>query len=309
MEAPDLARVRPWLRRVPVVAYLALLVAVVVHLHGVPASRETLIAMLLAALLAASATSIDRFRRVARAFAVDWLPFAAMLALYDLIRGYADGLWLPRHARPQIEADRVIGLGNVPTVWLQRHFWHGGAHLHWWDYGAWITYVTYFFVPTLVLAVLWLHSRELFRRLAGMVVALSLAGCATYVLYPAVPPWLAEQQGLIPGVHHIFGTVSGHMPFVSFKPLWRKGTRYDNQVAAVPSLHAAVTLLVALFVRSRLRTRWRELLWLYPLAMMLALVYSGEHYVSDVLIGWLYAGAVYRVGRERTQPRRACSTT
>jgi membrane-associated phospholipid phosphatase len=30
--------------------------------------------------------------------------------------------------------------------------------------------------------------------------------------------------------------------------------------------------------------------------MGLTLVYTGEHYVIDVLIGWLYAGAVYVVG-------------
>jgi membrane-associated phospholipid phosphatase len=31
----------------------------------------------------------------------------------------------------------------------------------------------------------------------------------------------------------------------------------------------------------------------YALAMSLTLVYTGEHYVSDVLLGWLYAGATY----------------
>jgi membrane-associated phospholipid phosphatase len=280
-------------RRLPVVAYLALLALVLVHLHGLPASREVLILVVLGAVLAASATSFGRFRRTLATFLVDWLPFAAMLALYDLVRGYADGLWLPSHALPQIDVDRVLGLGNVPTVWLQRHLWHGGAHLHWWDYAAWVTYLTYFFVPTIVLAVLWVRSREEFRRLAAMVVLLSFAGCVTYILYPAVPPWLAAQQGLIPPVHHVFGVVSGHMPWVSFKPLWTRGTRYANLVAAVPSLHAAFTMLIAVFLRSRLRSRLRDLLFLYPLAMAFALVYSGEHYVTDVLVGWLYAFAIY----------------
>ena len=27
----------------------------------------------------------------------------------------------------------------------------------------------------------------------------------------------------------------------------------------------------------------------YPLAMAFTLVYSGEHYVSDILLGWVYA--------------------
>jgi membrane-associated phospholipid phosphatase len=278
----------------PLVAYGGLVVAVVVQFRGVPASREVVILLVVGALAAASATSIRRLRRVAVGFFVDWLPFAAMLALYDLIRGYADGLWLPAHALPQIDVDRALGFGAIPTVWLQRHLWHGGRHLHWWDYAAWLTYLTYFFVPTLVLAVLWFRSRALFRRLAAMVVALAFLGCATYVLYPAVPPWLAADRGLIPPVHHLFGVISGHVPYVSFEPLWTKGTRYDNEVAAVPSLHAAFTLLVTMFARAHLRSRLRELVWLYPAAMAFALVYSGEHYVSDILAGWLYALVVYR---------------
>ncbi len=71
--------------------------------------------------------------------------------------------------------------------------------------------------------------------------------------------------------------------------------QFVNKVAAVPSLHAATALLIALFFWSR-TTRWRWLLVLYPLAMGASLVYLGEHYASDVLLGWLYAVVVFVVG-------------
>lgn len=293
------ANTRRRLRRLPFAGYAALVVVLVVHLHGVPASREMFVLVVLGALLTASLTSIARLRRLVVGIAVDWFPFVALLAFYDLIRGYADGLWLPAHALPQIDADRAIGLGSIPTVWLQRHLWHGGHDLRFYDYLAWCTYLTYFFVPVLVLAVLWWRSRPLFRRLAAGLVLLSFAGCATYVLYPAVPPWLAAREGLIPPVDHLFGVISGHMPFVSFQPLWQKGTRYANAVAAVPSLHAAVTLLVTLFVRARQRSPLRNLLFCWPLLMTFALVYSGEHYVTDILIGFAYATAVHLVAEGR----------
>jgi membrane-associated phospholipid phosphatase len=35
---------------------------------------------------------------------------------------------------------------------------------------------------------------------------------------------------------------------------------------------------------------------LYPLAMALTLVYTGEHFVIDVLLGWMYATVVFVVG-------------
>src|SRR5262249_46496125 len=125
------------------------------------------------------------------------------------------------------------------------------------------------------------------------------AGCTTYVLFPAVPPWLAGQDGLIPPVHHVIAVVSAHTPVVSSQPLWKRGTLYANNVAAVPSLHAAFTMLITLFLIGQWRSRLRHLLWLYPAAMAFALVYSAEHYATDVLIGWVYAVVVYEIGAKR----------
>jgi membrane-associated phospholipid phosphatase len=68
-------------------------------------------------------------------------------------------------------------------------------------------------------------------------------------------------------------------------------------VAAVPSLHAAYTLLITLFLW-RAAGRMRPLLALYPLAMAFALVYAAEHYVVDILLGWVYTvAAVWMVSQ------------
>ena len=48
-----------------------------------------------------------------------------------------------------------------------------------------------------------------------------------------------------------------------------------------------------MFLWSRVRPRWRGRCWpLYPLAMGLTLIATGEHYFFDVALGWCYAGAV-----------------
>ena len=57
----------------------------------------------------------------------------------------------------------------------------------------------------------------------------------------------------------------------------------------MPSLHAGIAFLVAAYAIIRLRSWWRWLLVLYPVAMGVALVYYAEHYVVDVLAGWLVA--------------------
>ena len=65
-----------------------------------------------------------------------------------------------------------------------------------------------------------------------------------------------------------------------------------NPVAAMPSLHAGIALMVAVYAVQRLRSPYRWLLLVYPMLMALALVDFGEHYVIDILAGWLLAGIV-----------------
>ena len=60
----------------------------------------------------------------------------------------------------------------------------------------------------------------------------------------------------------------------------------------MPSLHAGFTALVAMFLWSRVRRGLRPLRALYPLAMALTLIPTGEHYFFDVVLGWTYAAAV-----------------
>src|SRR5690242_18150251 len=109
---------------------------------GVPFARERMLIWLGLGLLAFSLANLGRSLVAAL---VDWVPFVGVLVLYDLARGVADNTGLAAHVWPQIDADKVIGLGTVPTVWLQRHLWHGRHDLRWWDYAAWGIYITHFF--------------------------------------------------------------------------------------------------------------------------------------------------------------------
>ena len=65
---------------------------------------------------------------------------------------------------PQLDAEELLFVGTVPTVWLQEHLWHGSFDLRWYDYAAWLVYVSYFLATYLVAGVLWFFAREPFRR-------------------------------------------------------------------------------------------------------------------------------------------------
>jgi membrane-associated phospholipid phosphatase len=257
---------------------------------GVATSRDLIFLWLGVGMAAFSAT--DLRHRVPRLL-IEWAPFVAVLFLYDRLRGFADGLLFHTREVPQIRLENALFGTPAPTVRLQEHLWHGAHHLHWWDYATWFIYLTHFFAALVVASVLWTWAHDRFARYATMVCVLALTGFATYVLYPASPPWLAARHGNLGEANRTIAIVWKEVPLAHFGSLFEKGQHYANNVAAMPSLHAGYALLIALYLW-RLVPRWGRLpLALYPPAMTFALVYSGEHYVVDCLVGWLYAIATF----------------
>lgn len=282
-----------WGRVLRIAAPLAYLTAAGIYFErtGFSLSRDHLLIVLAGLLLAAS---IGNPRRWARGMVLEWAPFAVILFAYDALRGIADGLLIPAQALPQLRADELLFGGTAPSVWLQSHVYEGAGQLGWWDYASWAVYTSHFLATLGLAAALWIFAHDRFRRYIAMVSALAFAGFATYALFPAVPPWLAAQEGLLDHVQRIVPQAWGHIHVFSFDTLFESGKVYANDVAAIPSLHAAYSLLIVLVLWQPARRRWlRGLLALYPAAMAFALVYTGEHYFVDVLAGWIYAVAVF----------------
>jgi membrane-associated phospholipid phosphatase len=283
----DSARTR---RRIRVVCAAVYVVAFVgtVALWGFPASRDRVVIWVVAGLLIAAAGRPSGLSRLL----IDFLPVLVFLYAYDLLRGGADQLSTHVYTLPQLRVDEWLAGGTAPTLTLQHALWTAG-HPHVWDYAAIAVYLTYFLVPITIAAVLWHKVPALFLRYVSLWIGLSFAALITYALYPASPPWLASRHDFLPHVVRIVPKLTRALGVDLSRVMGSQ--KYVNKVAAVPSLHAATALLIALFFWSR-TTRWRWLLVLYPIAMAASLVYLGEHYVSDVLLGWLYAIVVFIVG-------------
>ncbi len=276
----------PLLRRCALGIYVVSLIAWSAA-YGVPVQRELVIAWVCGAL---ACNSIGRHPREILQIVVDWLPIVLVLCAYDLTRGAADSLGIGVHVHTMIDFDRFLLFAETPTEWLQSHLYEPGV-VNWWDVAFTLVYTSYFIVPFALAGLLWIRDRLAFLRFTKRLVSLALAGVATYIAFPAAPPWMAAEMGLLEEVHRTTSEGWGVLG-VGTAGLFSKGQTSANLVAAVPSLHAAFTALVAMFLWGRVRPRLRPLLALYPLAMGLTLIATGEHYFFDVLLGWLYAGAV-----------------
>jgi PAP2 superfamily protein len=311
-------------RRVAITAW-ALVVVYRTLTFGLAFNRELLLLYIATGLIAASVGRRHKVFAVVR----DWLPFALVLLLYDLSRGAAAlfgaaTLW---HFQP--DADRWLFFGTVPTVWLQERI--KMPQPPWWEVIISTIYMSFFILPYVVAGLLWLRNRADWAAFIRRFVALSFAALVVYVVLPAAPPWAAARctaadvasgpsdarcmfrtpagvpnGGLLgpmhtsrPGAHQFVERIStrgwGTLHLQSAGALVNSGQASVNLVAAIPSLHAGLTAMIAVFLWRRVTRWWRLLLVAYVLAMAFALVYSAEHFVVDVLLGWALAAIVLLV--------------
>jgi len=287
--ADDQRSGRPWTPvRIACASVWAAAFVVTSLVWGFPASRDRLLIWVISGLLILVVGRRHGFARLL----VGFMPVILFLYAYDLLRGAADQFSTHVYALPQLRVDEWLFGGTAPTVTLQRWLYTPGA-VRPWDYVAVVVYLTYFVVPISVAAVLWYKAPAVFRRYVTLWIGLSFLALVTYALYPAAPPWLASRHGLLPHVVRIAPTLTRRLGADLTRVMGSQ--KYVNKVAAVPSLHAATALLISMIFWSR-TVKWRWLLALYPLAMAVSLVYLGEHYVSDVLLGWLYAVVIFVFG-------------
>ena len=232
-----------------------------------------------------------------RLFLRDWIPFVALFFAYELMRGYADKFGLPIHVTEFVQIDRLIGLGSLPTTWLQGLFHSGAASNP--DVLATVSVIFYFLHFPLPLAVgflLWIHQRRVYYDFVAALILLSMAAFVTYLLLPVAPPWWADKYGYASGILHLRDAgFQGLADFFHFGNYFYSYSAYSissNDVAAFPSLHAAYPFLAFLFARRAFgRPGW--LMLIYTACIWFAIVYLGEHWVADIVGGVIYALVAY----------------
>jgi hypothetical protein len=311
-----------------VAGYLVTLV-IVWHQQGIAFDRDLLLVWIAVGL---ACFCIGRHPIWLLWVAIDFVPFALVLLAYDYLRGIADTAGMPTWWTPQLDVDKWLFFGNVPTVWLQEHLKHAKPVGQWYDLVVTISYCSFFLLPYVTAGVMWLRGRGDFYRWSLRFVSLSFLAYALFVLIPSAPPWAAalctaKQVADHPShpacmstatgdvghyvPHNLLGAYHGHVAgaadYVQRLPtdglqrmhldiahsLWTRGFLSADQVAAVPSLHLGGTVLFCLFMWSRVPRAWRYVLAAYPFVMMFSLAYAGEHYVSDGLAGALCAFVVH----------------
>jgi membrane-associated phospholipid phosphatase len=193
--------------------------------------------------------------------------------------------------RYPISIDRAIGLGRLPTVRLQKALARmpgvevlnrGLTWVHW----------LWFLEPHAGLLFILIRHPDHFPRAARQLAAVFDIGCAVYFAAPTAPPWWSSEQGIAgEEVRRIMIGIGEETWGAAWPRMY--GTLGSNPWAAMPSLHFAASAMTAISLAEAGRLPG-AIGWGYALSLGFALVYLGEHYVTDIAAGAALVAAVRR---------------
>ena len=224
--------------------------------------------------------------RSGRRLLLDFGPFLALILAYEWTRAYADDFSPSAiHVSDVISWEKALFGGVVPAHYLQQHLW-GQPCTPLCDGLANFFYILHPFSPFILALLLWFYRYDRFWAYMAGILVLSYAAFATYLFFPAAPPWWATYYGYLSDQ-----PVTLDHFIVGVDEMMRYADR-ANFVAAMPSLHVGYPVLIALVSVDV----WGKRVWpiiFLPLAVTFAIVYLGHHYVIDALAGAAYAWAVF----------------
>ncbi len=234
----------------------------------------------------------------------------AYIAAYEMPHDEPDRLAARVRSHYPIVIDRVLGLGAVPTLRLQRAFARPGQIAPFERVLVWCHWL-WFAVPHASVGYVLIRRPERFPAAAARMYAVFDIGAVFYWAFPTAPPWWAALHGeLGDSKAGDSSTIRVRRMMIEYgEEFW--GTRwaglYDvlggNPLAAMPSLHFATSLMGAHLLRE-VDPVAGAVGFTYAGLLGLALVYLGEHYAADLLAGAALTEVV-RADARRAQPLAA----
>jgi membrane-associated phospholipid phosphatase len=247
------------------------------------------------AALAPVAVCVAKPRSRGRDVAVCALQMWAYIAAYEMPHDDPEALARRTRVRYPIAIDRVLGLGELPTIRLQRAFSKPGA-VNRVERALAVSHWVWFLTPHTALAYILWRDPDRFPSAAARMYAVFDIGAVFYWALPTAPPWWAAKHGYLEDRPPQVRRMMIEYGPIFWGDLWEP--LYDflggNPLAAMPSLHFATSLMSAQLL-SEVGPGAGVVGWSYALWLGLALVYLGEHYLVDLLAGAALTQAVRRV--------------
>lgn len=204
--------------------------------------------------------------------------FAGAYYVYRIVRGLVDGQTglAFENARTLVEIERSLGLFFEPGLqaWAKGEEW---LLL----FANWMYVNSHFVITTTFLIWLYIarnHAFYFVRNMFMVAMGLALVG---YLAYPTAPPRFLPEWGFSDTVASFVGETAENSANVLYNPF-----------AAVPSMHVAFALMIAIPAIFLVKNRALQLLWaVYPLVVTFVVMVTANHFWLDAALGALVAAA------------------
>lgn len=223
-------------------------------------------------------SSLPRYSRLRRGV-LEAALILSLYVLYSASRLFADDRIGPAltRARELLHLEELLGIHweHPLNDLVSRIEWLGLFSSYW--------YATAHYVVT-ALALIWLYrlGAERYIPARRALVVATVLGLGLYLLAPTAPPRFIEGYVDVLSLHAADGWWGGE----ASAPRGLGGL--TNQLAAFPSLHAGWSLWVAIMLQRHARTLgMRGFGWAHVVVTAAVIVGTGNHWVVDVLAGWL----------------------
>jgi PAP2 superfamily protein len=204
--------------------------------------------------------------------------FAGAYYLYRIVRGIVDGQagLAFENARNLVDAERALGLFFEPGLqaWAEGQEWLL-------TFANWMYVNSHFVITTTFLIWLYIARNHAFYFVRNMfLVAMGLA-LVGYMAYPTAPPRFMPEWGFSDSVAEFVGDKADQSANVLYNPF-----------AAVPSMHVAFALMIAIPAIILVKHRALKVLWgIYPLVVTFVVMVTANHFWLDAALGALVAAA------------------
>lgn len=224
-----------------------------------------------------------------RKLVVALLPFVVFAVSYDWMRVWPNYMVNDIDVAGLYTAEKTIFGIDVDGVRMTLCEFFHEHHCSVADFFAGLFYLCWVPVPVLFALSLFIKGRrELALRFSLVFLLVNLIGFAGYYIHPAAPPWYVMQYGFepilgTPGNVAALGRFDALVGMDIFAPMYGRNA---NVFAALPSLHSAYMPVAFTYaVMGRCKKWLIALFGIIMAGIWFTAVYSGHHYMIDVLTG------------------------
>jgi membrane-associated phospholipid phosphatase len=208
------------------------------------------------------------------------LLFALAYYGYRLVRGTVDdpvGAAVAfQHSREVIHLEQSLGIFVEPSI----QGWVSGRPLVI-DVASWLYLNAQFTVTMGCLVYIYLRHNSSFYFVRNMFAVAMWTANAGFMLFPAAPPRFFPEWGFVDSVSSLTHVSHDSVAVNSLV----------NQYAAIPSMHVAFALMIAVPLARLSKHRVTRVIWtLYPFLVVLVIISTGNHFITDGVLGAATAG-------------------